>query len=76
MEISKALILMGVGMGTVFSFLILLSLVLAASKCVVPRLAFMMPDPEPAKPKAAVAKTAAKATEIAIAIAAALKRRA
>ncbi len=73
MEISKALILMGVGMGTVFSFLILLSLVLAGSAHVVPLLAPMMPDPEPAKPKAAPA--ARSAADIALAIAAALRRR-
>lgn len=75
MEITKAFLLMGVGMGTVFSFLILLSLVLSASKLFVPKLAFMMPDPEPAKPKAAPAKSGSKLPEIAFAIAAALRRR-
>ena len=76
MEITKAFLLMGVGMGTVFSFLILLSLVLSASRLFVPRLAFMMPDPEPAKPKAAAPKAGSKASEIALALAAALKKRA
>lgn len=76
MEISKAFLLMGVGMGTVFSFLILLALVLSASKLCVPKLAFMLPDPEPAKPKAAAPKAGPKGAEIALAIASALKRRA
>ena len=75
MEITKAFLLMGVGMGTVFSFLILLSLVLSGSKLVVPKLAFMMPDPEPAKPKASAPKADCGAS-VALAIAAALKRRA
>ena len=75
MEITKALLLMGVGMGTVFAFLILLSLVRSASKLFVPKLAFMMPDPEPAKPKAPAPKAGAKSAEIALAIAAALRRR-
>ena len=61
-------------MGTVFAFLILLSLVLSASKLFVPKLAFMMPDPEPAKPKAPAAK-ADDGAAIALALAAALKRR-
>ena len=76
MEISKALLLMGVGMGTVFSFLILLSLVLGASKGLVPRLSFMMPDPEPAKPKAPVSAGRTGVSEVAVAIAAALRARA
>ena len=70
-----ALTLMAVGMGTVFAFLVLLSLILAASKHVVPKLAFMMPDPEPAKPKAPAPKTGNKGAEIALALAAALRRR-
>lgn len=70
-----ALTLMAVGMGTVFAFLVLLSLVLAASKHVVPKLAFMMPDPEPAKPKAPAPKAGNKGAEIALALAAALRRR-
>ena len=48
--ILQGLLLMGVGMGTVFAFLVLLAVVLALSAHVVPKLAFMMPDPEPAKP--------------------------
>ena len=76
MEITKAFLLMGVGMGTVFAFLILLSLVLSASKLFVPKLAFMMPDPEPAKPKTAAPKAGPKGAEIALAIAAALQKRA
>ena len=73
-QILKSLILMGVGMGTVFAFLVLLALVLAGSARVVPKLAFMMPDPEPAKPKAAAPK-ADDGAGVALAIAAALKRR-
>ncbi|MBR1608379.1 MAG: OadG family protein [Kiritimatiellae bacterium] len=75
MEITKALLLMGVGMGTVFAFLVLLSFVLSVSGRFVPSLAFMMPDPEPAKPKAAAPKSGDGAS-IALAIAAALRRRA
>ena len=74
MELTKAFLLMGVGMGTVFAFLVLLSIVLALSAHVVPKLAFMMPDPEPAKPKAAAPK-ADDGASIALAIAAALRRR-
>ena len=71
---TAALTLMAVGMGTVFAFLILLSLVLSASKHFVPKLAFMMPDPEPAKPKAPAPK-ADDGASIALALAAALRRR-
>lgn len=74
-QILKSLILMGVGMGTVFAFLVLLAFVLAGSAHVVPKLAFMMPDPEPAKPKAPAPK-ADDGASIALAIAAALRRRA
>ena len=73
-QILKSLILMGVGMGTVFAFLVLLALVLAGSARVVPKLACMMPDPEPAKPKAPAPKTD-DCAGVALAIAAALKRR-
>ena len=72
---TAALTLMAVGMGTVFAFLVLLSLVLSASKHFVPKLAFMMPDPEPAKPKAPAPKAGNKGAEIALALAAALRRR-
>lgn len=61
-------------MGTVFAFLVLLAVVLALSAHVIPRLAFMMPDPEPAKPKAPAAK-ADDGAAIALALAAALRRR-
>lgn len=74
-QILKSLILMGVGMGTVFAFLVLLAFVLAGSAHVVPKLSFMMPDPEPAKPKAPAPK-ADDGASIALAIAAALRRRA
>ena len=74
-QILKSLILMGVGMGTVFAFLVLLAFVLAGSALVVPKLAFMMPDPEPAKPKAPAPK-ADDGASVALAIAAALRRRA
>ena len=73
--ILQGLLLMGVGMGTVFAFLVLLSVVLALSAHVVPKLPFMMPDPEPAKPKAAAAPKADDGASIALAIAAAMKRR-
>lgn len=74
-QILKSLILMGVGMGTVFAFLVLLAFVLAGSAHVVPKLSFMMPDPEPAKPKAPAPK-ADDGASVALAIAAALRRRA
>lgn len=74
-QILKSLILMGVGMGTVFAFLVLLAFVLAGSAHIVPKLSFMMPDPEPAKPKAPAPKSDDGAS-IALAIAAALRRRA
>lgn len=61
-------------MGTVFAFLVLLSVVLSLSAHVVPKLAFMMPDPEPAKPKAPAPK-ADDGAGVALAIAAALRRR-
>ena len=61
-------------MGTVFAFLVLLAVVLALSAHVIPKLAFMMPDPEPAKPKAPAAK-ADDGAAIALALAAALRRR-
>ena len=73
-QILKSLILMGVGMGTVFAFLVLLAFVLAGSAHVVPKLSFMMPDPEPAKPKAPAPK-ADDGAGVALAIAAALRRR-
>jgi len=73
-QILKSLILMGVGMGTVFAFLVLLAFVLAGSAHVVPKLSFMMPDPEPAKPKAPAPKSDDGAS-IALALAAALRRR-
>ena len=73
-QILKSLILMGVGMGTVFAFLVLLAFVLAGSAHIVPKLSFMMPDPEPAKPKAPAPKSDDGAS-IALAIAAALRRR-
>ena len=72
--ILQGLLLMGVGMGTVFAFLVLLSVVLALSAHVVPKLSFMMPDPGPAKPKAPAPK-ADDGASIALALAAALKRR-
>lgn len=74
-QLLKALLLMGVGMGTVFAFLVLLSLVLAASKHVVPKLAFMLPDPEPAKPKLPAKPAGDKGAEIALALASALRSR-
>ena len=74
--ILQGLLLMGVGMGTVFAFLILLSVILALSAHVVPKLAFMLPDPEPAKPKLPAKPAGDKGAEIALAVAAALKRRA
>lgn len=71
--ISQALILMGVGMATVFSFLVLLIFVMMGLSKVTPKLAFMLPDPEPAKPKAA-APAKNTSAEIALAIVAALKK--
>ena len=71
--IAKALILMVVGMGVVFAFLTLLVVIMNLMAKVLPRLAFLMPDPEPPKPKARPAAPAADG-EVALAIAAALRR--
>lgn len=71
--ITQSLILMGVGMATVFSFLVLLIFVMMGLSKVSPKLSYMLPDPEPAKPKApAPAKNTC--AEIALAILAACKR--
>lgn len=71
--ITQSLILMGLGMATVFAFLTLLVFVMFGLAKVSPKLAFMMPDPEPAKPKAA-APAKNTSAEIALAIVAALKK--
>ncbi len=70
----QGFILMLTGMGAVYLFLVILTFVTKGAATVVPKLAFMLPDPEPAKPKA-VAPKADDGASIALAIAAALKRR-
>ncbi len=70
--IAKALILMVIGMGVVFAFLSLLVVVMNLLAKVLPRLAFLMPDPEPPKPRTRPAPPAEG--DIALAIAAALRR--
>ena len=72
--VAQGFILMLTGMGAVYLFLCILILVMKGAAKVVPKLAFMLPDPEPAKPKAAAPK-ADDGASIALAIAAALKRR-
>lgn len=70
----QGLILMLVGMSTVFVFLLLLISVMNVSSKFVPKLAFMLPDPEPPAPK----RNSAKANDgaaTAVAIAAAMRRR-
>ena len=72
--VTQGFILMLTGMGAVYLFLTILIFVMKGAAKVVPKLAFMLPDPEPAKPKAAAPK-ADDGASIALAIAAALKRR-
>ena len=71
----QGIILMLTGMGAVYLFLCILILVMKGAAKVVPKLAFMLPDPEPPKPKAAPAPKTDDGASIALAIAAALKRR-
>ena len=69
----QGFILMLTGMASVYIFLTLLIYIMKGAAKVVPKLAFMLPDPEPAKPKAPAPKKDAGA-EVALAIAAAVKR--
>ena len=69
----QGVILMLTGMASVYLFLTILIFVMKGAAKVVPKLAFMLPDPEPAKPKAPAPKKDAGA-EVALAIAAAVKR--
>ena len=64
--IAKALILMALGMGVVFAFLTLLVVIMNLLAKVVPRLAFLMPDPEPPRPKARPAAPAADGGALAL----------
>ncbi len=73
--VAQGFILMLTGMGAVYLFLTILIFVMKGAAKVVPGLAFMLPDPEPAKPKAAAAPKADDGASIALAIAAAMKRR-
>ena len=73
--VAQGFILMLTGMGAVYLFLVILIFVMKGAAKVVPKLAFMLPDPEPAKPKAAPAPKTDDGACIALAIAAALKRR-
>ncbi len=72
--VAQGFILMLTGMGAVYLFLTILIFVMKGAAKVVPKLAFMLPAPEPAQPKPAAPKTDDGAS-IALAIAAALKRR-
>ena len=73
--VAQGFILMLTGMGAVYLFLVILIFVMKGAAKVVPKLAFMLPDPEPPKPKAAPAPKTDDGASIALAIAAALKRR-
>ena len=73
--VAQGFILMLTGMGAVYLFLSILILVMKGAARVVPGLAFMLPDPEPAKPKAAAKPAGGSGAAVALAIAAALKRR-
>lgn len=70
----QGFILMLAGMGAVYIFLSILILAMKGAALVVPKLAFLLPDPEPAKPKAAAPKTDDGAA-IAVALAAALRQK-
>ncbi len=72
--IFQGFILMLAGMGAVYIFLTILILAMKGAALVVPKLAFLLPDPEPAKPKAAAPKTDDGAA-VALAIAAASRLR-
>jgi sodium pump decarboxylase gamma subunit len=70
--IIQSLILMATGMGAVFSFLVILIVVMTLMAKVTPKLSFMLPDPEPPAPKKPAA--AADDEAVAVAIAVAMKR--
>lgn len=69
--LQSSLVLMLVGISTVFAFLILLKFVIQLSSPFVQKLSFMMPDPVPPAPKKPAAMKSD--AEIALAIAAALR---
>ncbi len=71
--LTQGLILMATGMGAVYLFLTILIYIMKGAARVVPRLAFMLPDPQPAAPKAAAPK-ADDGAAIAVAIAAAIQK--
>lgn len=71
--IEQGLILMATGMLAVFVFLLVLLYVMKGVAAFAPKLSFMLPDPEPAKP--AAKPQASDDAAIAVAIAAAMKRR-
>lgn len=73
--VAQGFILMLTGMGAVYLFLCILILVMKGAARVVPGLAFMLPDPEPAAPKVAAKPAADNGASVALAIAAALRRR-
>ena len=73
--LNQGLILMVTGMTAVFIFLILLVFIVKGFEFIAPKIAFILPDPEPPKPKAKpVAAPAADNAAIALAIAAAAKK--
>ena len=70
---TQGLILMAAGMGAVYLFLVILIFVMKGAALGGPKLDFMLPDPQPAAPKAAAPK-ADDGAAIAVAIAAAIQR--
>ena len=72
-QLLKAVLLMFMGMTIVFSFLIVLVFLLQWLAHVLPRLSWLLPDPEPAKPRTKAGPPDRK-QEVALAIAAALQK--
>ena len=74
-SLNQGLILMATGMLSVFSFLVILVFIVRAFEFIAPKIAFILPDPAPAKPKTTAAPVAAKNdAAIALAIAAAVNK--
>lgn len=70
--IPQGLLLMLAGMASVYAFLIIMLFVMKALALFVPKLSYMLPDPEPIAPKKPAA--AADDEAVAVAIAVAMKR--
>ena len=73
-SLNQGLILMATGMISVFLFLVLLVYIVKGFQFIAPKIAFILPDPEPAKPKAAVPVAAKNDAAVALAIAAAANK--